>query len=315
MDNSSRDIAVTIICIVYNHAPYLRDALDSFINQKTSFAYQILVHDDASTDESPHIIQEYVKKYPNMFIPILQNQNQYSQGISNGEIIKHFINSKYVAFCEGDDYWINEHKLQKQYDMLESNPNCQFCTHIVNILDEGKYNGRYPDKCIKTGYYQPEIALSFPYCQTSSFFLRSDAYFSYLEFRDNRTQKMLKYSEAALLYYKTLGDFGFINEAMSCYRHNLPGGWTRANHNNIESIIKAEETSVELLKFFNEYTEHKYSSAFETRILEKEYSIRIIKGQYRDLLNKPYNKVFRTKPFKHKLIVIARAVLRTKPKL
>lgn len=117
---------ISINCLVYNHGPYLRQCLDGFIKQKTNFAFEAIVHDDASTDNSAAIIREYAEKYPDIIKPIYENENQYSKHDGSiTRIMNAAISSKtkYIAFCEGDDCWTDPYKLQKQVDFLESHPN------------------------------------------------------------------------------------------------------------------------------------------------------------------------------------------------
>lgn len=120
---------VSISCITYNHEPYIVQALNGFLMQKTSFPFEILIHDDASTDRTADIIREYEKKFPNLIKPIYQKENQYSKG--NRSILASFVypraKGKYIAICEGDDYWIDENKLQMQVDFLENNPEYGMC--------------------------------------------------------------------------------------------------------------------------------------------------------------------------------------------
>ena len=110
---------VSICCIVYNHENYLRDCIDGFLMQKTDFEYEILIHDDASTDSSQEIIREYYNKYPNLIRPILQTENQYSQGKKILPILFGQAKGKYIALCEGDDYWTDPTKLKKEVEILE----------------------------------------------------------------------------------------------------------------------------------------------------------------------------------------------------
>lgn len=132
MKNSG--IMVSVVCDVYNHEPYLRQCLDGFVIQKTNFKIEVLVHDDASTDKSAEIIMEYTNKYPDIFKPILQQENQYSRGVG---IWKTYqiprVAGKYVAICEGDDYWTDPLKLQKQVDFLESHPDFDMVRTDSNV--------------------------------------------------------------------------------------------------------------------------------------------------------------------------------------
>ncbi len=114
---------VSICCTSFNHESYIREALEGFLMQKTTFPVEIIIHDDASTDHTAEVIMEYVKAYPDLIVPILQTRNQYSQGV---KIWPNFVfpvaKGKYIALCDGDDYWTDQYKLQKQVDFLESNP-------------------------------------------------------------------------------------------------------------------------------------------------------------------------------------------------
>lgn len=122
---------VSICSITYNHAPYIRQCLDGFLMQKTKFRYEIIIHDDASTDGTTEIIKEYAEKHPDLITPIFQKENQYSKGIRG--MFPRFCfphaKGKYIALCEGDDYWTDPLKLQKQVDFLEANPEYVMCSH------------------------------------------------------------------------------------------------------------------------------------------------------------------------------------------
>lgn len=134
------DVIVAIKCLVYNHEPYLRDCLEGFVMQQTNFPFVAIVHDDASMDGSAAIIREYEEKYPNIIKPIYETENQYSKHDGSvGRIIDAAIDAtgaKYVAMCEGDDYWTDPLKLQKQVDFLEANPEYGLCYTDFNFCDE-----------------------------------------------------------------------------------------------------------------------------------------------------------------------------------
>lgn len=119
---------VTIRCFAYNHEPYIRKCLEGLVMQKTNFKYEAIVHDDASTDETAAIIREFAEKHPEIIKPIIQTENQYSkQDGSIERIMETHTHGKYVAICEGDDYWTDPLKLQKQIDFLEHNPEYGMC--------------------------------------------------------------------------------------------------------------------------------------------------------------------------------------------
>jgi len=114
---------VSITCATYNHEAYIKEALEGFVMQKTSFPFEIIVHDDASTDNTASIIREYEARYPDLFVTIYEAENQYSKGYGDlSRIIYSAVRGKYIAVCEGDDYWTDPYKLQKQVEFLEYNP-------------------------------------------------------------------------------------------------------------------------------------------------------------------------------------------------
>ena len=136
-----KEIVVSISCITYNHAPYIRQCLDGFMMQQTDFAYEVLIHDDASTDGTTEIIKEYETKYPDIIKPIYEEENQWVKG-RKGSAVFNFprAKGKYIALCEGDDYWTDPLKLQKQVDILEGNLNYSICCHKYQWLNDSDLN-------------------------------------------------------------------------------------------------------------------------------------------------------------------------------
>lgn len=133
---SSCDIIVSIRCATFNQASFIRKTLDGFVMQKTNFRFEALVHDDASTDGTADIIMEYARKYPEIIKPIIETENQYSKmDNSLGRIMDEMCTGKYVANCEGDDYWTDPYKLQKQVDYLETHPDCTMVHTAFNFVD------------------------------------------------------------------------------------------------------------------------------------------------------------------------------------
>ena len=132
-------ILVAIHCLVYNHEPYLRDCFEGFVMQKTNFRFVAIVHEDCSTDNSAAIIREYEAKYPDIFRPIYETENQYSKGECYlDRIMRRALNAtgcKYIAFCEGDDYWTDPYKLQIQVDFLETHQDYNICCHGYKIYN------------------------------------------------------------------------------------------------------------------------------------------------------------------------------------
>lgn len=135
----TNDIMVSVICTAYNHEKYIVKCLDGFINQKTNFKFEVLINDDASTDNTAKIIREYETMYPDIIKPFYQEKNLYSQKIPiTKSILFPNCRGKYIALCEGDDYWTDENKLQSQFDALENNPSCHFVFVKLRLLKKMK---------------------------------------------------------------------------------------------------------------------------------------------------------------------------------
>jgi glycosyltransferase involved in cell wall biosynthesis len=158
------EIMVSVVCTTYNHEVYVVDAIEGFLMQKTTFPIEIIIHDDASTDKTADIIYSYAEKHPDRIVPILQKTNQFTTGI--GVYRTHIwpkVRGKYIAMCEGDDFWIDPFKLQKQVDFLEENTD-YVLTFAEFISVDG--DGNPTDKCDYfkgmrlnnniNGYYFPE---------------------------------------------------------------------------------------------------------------------------------------------------------------
>ena len=127
---------VSIICHTYNHAPYIAQALDSFLMQRVAFRYEIIVHDDASTDGTADIVRRYSEQHPGVVVPILQQENQYSRGRRAFSFTLPRARGRYIALCEGDDYWQDPDKLAQQVAFLDAHPDYVVCYHDACVIDD-----------------------------------------------------------------------------------------------------------------------------------------------------------------------------------
>ncbi|MFT0848758.1 glycosyltransferase [Actinomycetaceae bacterium L2_0104] len=127
---------VSIICETYNHESYIRTCLDSLLAQETRYPFEIIVHDDASTDSTPTIVAEYSRLHPGIIRPILQEENQLSQGRNPFDLACQIAEGKYIACCEGDDFWLDPNKLEMQVGYLEEHPSCTFCFTNAKYFDD-----------------------------------------------------------------------------------------------------------------------------------------------------------------------------------
>jgi glycosyltransferase involved in cell wall biosynthesis len=129
---------VSVCCTTFNHQDYIEDAIQGFLIQETSFPFEILVHDDASTDDTAEIIAKYRDLYPSIFRVVAQRENQMSRGHRIlAEFLLPIARGKYIAICEGDDFWVDPLKLQKQVAFLEANEDFVICySDCIGLLHE-----------------------------------------------------------------------------------------------------------------------------------------------------------------------------------
>ena len=286
----NNEILVSVYCLAYNHEKYIRDCLDGFINQKTNFKFEVIVHDDASTDGTADIIKEYAEKYPDIIKPIFQNENQYSKGIA---ILLTYIipkcHGKYIAICEGDDYWCDDTKLQKQADILEAYPDYVACVHankVINYLDDTEWiNSLYNTSRIVN--VVDVLTPMIPVFHTTSIFYRKSIL-------DNRPDFFTEtWDYALLVYLAILGPIYYINENMSVYRTLLPGSWTMRNHgkNNRKKELGFQKYHVNFLKAVDEYSDFKYHDIIDKNILNFEYQVWRVEPYFKLLFNKRLYKL------------------------
>lgn len=127
---------LSIICLTYNHEKYIEKAINGFLSQKTNFDFEIIIHDDKSEDSTQEIIKYYQAKFPEKIKAILQKNNQRSIGGNVYKIALDASRGKYIAYCEGDDYWVDELKIQKQVEFLEGNSNYSLTYSDCDIINE-----------------------------------------------------------------------------------------------------------------------------------------------------------------------------------
>lgn len=222
---------VSISCITYNHEPYIAQALNGFLMQKTSFPFEVLIHDDASTDRTADIIREYEKKFPNLIKPIYQKENQYSKGFTSVSATWNFprAQGKYIALCEGDDYWIDENKLQMQVDFLENNESYTGCFHGAEVVAEEGLSADLYSNLKDKDYSSTEILRKWIVPTASVMFRRE--ILSLVPWNND-------FMHGDIVYFLTItnyGKFRCMKEKMSVYRRTQAGviGKQSKNRNSV----------------------------------------------------------------------------------
>lgn len=300
----SKDIMVSISCLVYNHGKYLRECLEGMVHQKTNFNYEILIHDDASTDDSADIIREYEAKYPDLIKPIYQTENQYSKKVMiqfTYQIPR--VKGKYMAMCEGDDYWCDETKLQKLVDALEADEQCVFAVHRVQAINEEgtPLANTYPDYPLETGYIDGEVIVRkllagehVPF-QTSSHVYRS----RFLTEMDPIPEFMRRASSGDLvriLYFCCQGKIHFTDEIMSCYRMNSAGSWSARINRDVAYKSAWLKNCIDMFEKFDVFTEGKYHDGIEATVKRRTFSLLKNNFDVKAMMSPEYRDAFNAMP-------------------
>lgn len=223
-----RDVVeVSVICLAYNHAKYVEEALNSIITQKTDFTFEIIVHDDCSTDGTTEIIKTYEEKYPDLIKPIYEKTNQYSQD-KDVYIDISLPNAKgrYIAFCECDDYWMDDSKLQRQYDIMEAHPEIDMCACGTSEVwaDKGieitESRPRQEDGIFTAEEVVEKVLLEGGFFSAASLFYRKSLFDSLMEF-----EKILFYDHTLQMKGALRGGIYYIDRKMTVYRRWVEGSW------------------------------------------------------------------------------------------
>lgn len=242
---------VAIRCITYNHELYIRDALEGFVMQKTTFPFVAIVHDDASTDNTANIIREYAKKYPDIIKPIFETENQYSKKDGSlSKIIREAserTGAKYYAECEGDDYWTDPLKLQKQVDFLESHPDYSMCFHKVRVIGISAKKQDNAFQFVESKDYTPKELLGNWLVQTASIVMRKN-----IVSNIPRNDNFCVGDNVLLATCITNGKIYGFEDTMAVYRRTVEG-WTLRNRQDDQSIIKMNEKLIIHYKTLNLY--------------------------------------------------------------
>lgn len=213
----TQKIKLSVVSITYNQESFIKDAIEGFLKQKVNFTWEIIIADDASSDNTQKIIKEYTDKHPHLIKPILRPKNVGV--LDNLYDALRSAKGKYIAICEGDDFWTDENKLQKQVDFLEKHTDYSLCFHPAKVVYENKEKAEsiYPDpkKSISFDVYE---LLKNNFIQTNSVMYRKQDYATL-------PKNIMPIDWYLHLYHAQFGKIGFINRTMSVYRRHQGGIW------------------------------------------------------------------------------------------
>lgn len=292
---ASDEIVVSVSCITFNHETYIARALDSFLMQKTNFKYEILVYDDASTDGTQEIIREYEKKYPDIIKPYYQTENQYSQGKYNVEGFFNYprAKGKYIAMCDGDDYWTDDRKLQMQVDYMEKHPECAMCLHAARIETE--------EKAIQSLEIRPYkknrlISAEEVIDKPSNYPTAS------LLFRTEYTRDLQDYYYVSpvgdipiQIHMAAKGTVYYMDRKMSVYQQGVSVSWSALmkQGNYKQNLIDHHNAMKVMYRGFSRETNGKYDKAIQRACRRMDFLTLINVKEYKEALAPGYRSFYR----------------------
>lgn len=281
---------VSINCMAYNHEKVIRDALEGFLLQETSFEFEILIGEDCSTDQTRTIIQEYVEKYPDN-IKLITSENNVGWKKNSERLLKHS-SGKYIALCEGDDYWTDPGKLQKQVEYMENHPECSLCFHRARIEDE---NGRATGEEIRpynennNSPIEDIILGGGGFCPTASLLFPK----ALIENPPDFIQEAHVGDYPLQMWLASQGEVYYFDEVMSVYRTGVTGSWTNQLHSGdhvIEKKIKAKRADIDLLIEFDDYTNKQFSTVVNHAVSTREFEILILQNNIKEIRKEKYQQ-------------------------
>jgi glycosyltransferase involved in cell wall biosynthesis len=282
-----QEILVSIRCLTYNHEPFIAKCLDGFIMQKTSFRFEAIVHDDASTDGTAKIILEYAERFPEIIKPILQTENQYSKGRKISRLVQPYLKGKYIAVCEGDDYWIDPEKLQKQVDFMESNKEYSMCFHNSFIFDSNckKIIGNHKIYNKSQDAEFQHILQDGGFVPTQSKLYRKESMIGFDQFPQNCPVGDLKNQT----YLALTGKVFYLNETMAVYRR-WEGSFTRSISRDVERYVAHHKKFIDWYRSVDAFYDGRFHQEIDNAIAFSEARIAIALKDYKKLKNKRYKR-------------------------
>lgn len=279
---------VSIICNAYNQEAYIEQCLKGFVMQKTEFKFEVLVHDDASVDKTADIIREYERNYPDIIKPIYQKENQYTRG-GVGRFQYPRAKGKYIAICEGDDFWTDAYKLQRQVDALEMHPEVDICAHAADVISEdGTRSLERISPRTEMCIIQVEDVITGDgwFVATNSLMYRH----GFLNYEMN-FRKVWNIDYSLQIAGSLRGGMLYLPETMSTYRYMSNGSWSSAMTKSVEKRKAALNSKREMLQELDRETKGVYHQYTEQVILISEFWFYYYDGPFKKALERKYKKI------------------------
>lgn len=287
MNKTNNIPLVSICCQTYNHKNYIRKAIESFLMQKTNFPIEIFLRDDASTDGTAEIVKEYSEKYPDLINPLIYTENQWQKGVSPFFDNAKRARGKYIALCEGDDYWTDPYKLQKQVDFLENNPDYGLVYTLYDAYYESEKEVKSFTKdelhIFKKGEVFEEL-LKNDFIGTLTVVVRSNYLKDALAKLNSNVYRWKMGDYPLWLEIAKYHKIGFINISTAVYRIHAKS--VSSHHDKIK-FLEFQLSAYDLRNYFIQ----KYSCSEEIReIILLKYSKLVLRYCYLVPLNNIFNK-------------------------
>ncbi len=302
-----KEILVSIICNAYNQGDYIEQTIKGFLMQKTNFPFEILIHDDASTDSTAEIILKYQKEYPDLIKPLIQKENQYSKKAPITELYQvPRAKGKYIAMCEGDDYWTDPYKLQKQVDALEKHPEIDVCAHKTEIHSDEKPIGVVPKINDNRIFSVEDVILGDGgFVATAS-----------LMFRKEWLNRGYKFAEIFSLDYawqiggSLNGGMLYLSDTMCVYRKQAKNSWSKKVANNTAVHLEHWNYVKNILSTLNEETNYKYSKAINIQLAYLDLKPIIKNGDVKAVFSADGRKLLKALPVKKGIFAVLLTIRR-----
>lgn len=275
--NDDKEVKVSIWCVTYNHADYIREALDGFLMQKTKFSFNIMIFDDASTDGTSDIVREYAEQYPHIIHAVIAKENTWHDQKRRkklfGELMRKYLTGKYIARCEGDDFWIDQNKLQIQVDYLETHQNCSLYLHDALWLNcsDGTMKVRNIYELDDNQCVTPEdIIMQYKgNPPTASFLYRRELLDCPQFFYDAPVGDY-----TVLLYALSCGEIHYSNRIMSVYRCFAKNSYTSLLKKDVDLQVCFNLGMLHFCYKYDEFTGYRYHKWCTNKI--QEYAARFV---------------------------------------
>lgn len=266
--------AISVLCITYKHERFIRQALEGFVMQQLNVPFEVLVGDDCSPDGTAAIVRDFAERYPNIIKPVLHAHNLGAA--RNLESLVQQIRGRYVAICDGDDYWTDPLKLQKQYDFLESHPDHSMCFHKVRQFFE---DGSHPETVIDPRQYLPDVMRARDFFDLGDLLrinvIASLSVMYRWKLGNTLPPWMFNYGVCDLpmhLLHADAGKIGYLDEEMGAYRKHSEGSWW--NHESLEHRRANQSRYIALLEDVRAHLGGRHDQAFGPVLRQLKYEMR-----------------------------------------